>query len=51
MLEHLLIERKRLIGCLGRWLDGRDVVSVLTSRSRDGLETYRRSRLGLISGM
>ena len=29
----------------------RDVVSVSTSRSRDGLETYRRSRLGLVSGM
>ena len=27
-------------------LSTRDVVSVSTSRSRDGLETYRRSRLG-----
>ena len=27
------------------------MVSVSTSRSRDGLETYRRSRLGLVSGM
>ena len=33
------------------YLDIRDVVSVSTSRSRDGLETYRRSRLGLVSGM
>jgi hypothetical protein len=27
----------------------RDLVSVSTSRSRDGLETYPRSRLGLVS--